>query len=270
MAKMLRCPLLLAALFATPAYATTFLQQPFPEAVGEAPIVVRGHIGNSFSDWATADGQKRIYTFYELGVSEVFKGPVPPAAKTLAIRELGGTKGGVGMQVAGTAHFDQGEDVVVFLNPKNPDGTYDMRGMMMGKFNIKQDANGKEYLAGPGLIEKQGNGILNDDALDRAQGGTGVNTTWTPERLRQLIDDQRSGRPAPESSPIPKASPVASPVASPAPARPAASPSAAPTLQPTEPEEAGSPSGVWSRVGLPFTIVALLIGAAALLRRRRK
>src|ERR1700722_13674794 len=97
---------LLPALCPT-AWATTFMQQPFPAAVSDAPVVVRGKIGNSTADWGSMwDGQKRIYTYYDFALAEVLKGPVAGTpGHSITIREMGGAKNGVGMQVAGTARF---------------------------------------------------------------------------------------------------------------------------------------------------------------------
>lgn len=250
------------------AWATTFMQQPFPDAVNDAPIVARGKIGSSTSDWGSlADGQRRIYTFYDFALSEVLKGPVASTSgHSITIREMGGSKNGVGMEVAGTARFDTGEDVVVFLNPRNADGSYDVRGMMMGKLDVKQDENGNDYLVGPALIEKQGNGIVQDDTLHINQGAR----AWTLDRLRRLIDDQKSGNAHAENSQKPRTSPSATPVASPRQAISAAPAEPAPGLQPGDSEETGAGSGLWSRFGIPFTLVALCIGAAAFLLRRRK
>jgi hypothetical protein len=267
-----RATLISLLALASTAWGTTFMQQPFPDAVSDAPIIVRGHIGSSVADWgSTADGQRRIYTSYDLSLAEVLKGQVATQpGSSLAIRELGGVKGGIGMQVAGTAHFDPGEDVVVFLNNRNPDGSYDIRGMMMGKLSVKQDENGNESLIGPALAERQGNGIVQDDAVGQAQGGTGASGAWTLDRLRHLIADQKSGHAGTESSQKPKAFTAATPLASPRPSLRAASPSPAPGLQPSDTEEAGPGSGVWSRLGLPFTLVALLIAAAAVFLWRRR
>ena len=82
-------------------------------------------------------------------MSEVFKGAAQ--GPKLTIRELGGEKDGIGMQIAGAAQFSRGEDVVVTLGPRNADGTYDVRGLMMAKYSLEKDEAGNEYLNGPGL-----------------------------------------------------------------------------------------------------------------------
>lgn len=167
------------------AYATTFHERPFEETVQDAPIIVRGKIGLSYTNWATgSDGSRRIHTFTELQIDDVLKGPLKP--RSIMMRELGGEKDGVGMQVSGTAQFTRGEDVVVFLNsPSNAgsaDEFYDVRGMMMGKYNVERDPSGKEYLIGAG-ITGQGHGHVGEQDDTRR---------WTIDALRDLVRSQEA------------------------------------------------------------------------------
>jgi len=135
------------------AHATSFAEVPFPTEVQDAPIIVRGSILFFYAASTTEKGSRRIYTYTELNVSEVIKGQLPRGSvqSSVMMRELGGEKDGMGLQVYGTAKFARGEDVVVFLGPLNPDGSHEVRGMMMGKYNLEHGSDGKEYLKGPGL-----------------------------------------------------------------------------------------------------------------------
>lgn len=129
-------------------HATSFVPIPLTSQVGEADTIVRGKTGQGYSDYGPRnDGGRSIYTYYQLQVSEVLKGDVAPSS-SISIREMGGEVNGVGMQVAGASHFDPGEDVVVFLGPKNPDGSYDVKGLSSGKYNIRTDDDGTENLLG--------------------------------------------------------------------------------------------------------------------------
>ena len=130
-------------------FASTFYPTSFPDSVHDAPVIVRGKIGIHYSDWGQdPEGIKRLYTYYELIPSEIFKGQVP-SLPSITIRELGGEKDGMGMQIPGTAQFEKNEDVVVFLKKRNAEGVFDVHGMMMGKFSIFIDSNQEEYLIGP-------------------------------------------------------------------------------------------------------------------------
>jgi hypothetical protein len=140
--------LLLMPISISLSHATTFVPIPLPNQVAESDTVVRGKIGTSYSDYGSRnDGGRGIYTFYHLQVTEALKGDVAPSSSIL-IREMGGEVNGVGMQVAGSAHFDPGEDVVVFMGAKNPDGSYEMKGLASGKYNIQTQADGTENLLG--------------------------------------------------------------------------------------------------------------------------
>lgn len=178
------------------AQATTFFEQPFPETVEQAPNIVRGRVGMSYSNWAVgSDGTRRIYTYTELLLDETLKGN--PSGKTIVIRELGGEKDGVGMRIAGSAQFDRGEEVVVLLNDAGSDGSFDVNGMMMGKYNIERDTNGVEYLVGAGIKETIGeapesNPEGNHDKHDH--NDTGSEKKWTLEAFKQLIQKQAKNR----------------------------------------------------------------------------
>jgi hypothetical protein len=179
--------LILGSSFFIPAFessAATFFTPPFPQSVSEAPVIVRGKIGNTKTEWGKdADDVPRLYTYYDLQTSESLKGDIPSG--TLSIRELGGVKEGVEMHVTGTAQFSPGEEVVVFLKTKNAEGTYDLHGMMMSKFSIKTDSNGTEYLDGPA--------IASDSTA----------STWTVEGVRsEILKQKQNGvRPKDQSAP---------------------------------------------------------------------
>jgi hypothetical protein len=158
--------------------AASFDPQPFPEAVQEAPVIIRGKIGMSYSDWGSDEGIKRLFTYFELQVSEVLKGPT--SQNSITFRELGGEKDGTEFHISGSAHFESGEDVVVFLKEKNIEGAYELQGMMMGKYNVETDSNG-EYLTGPALASS---------------------AHWTLNALRQLIQNQSNLNRKPLSAPV--------------------------------------------------------------------
>lgn len=172
-------------------FATTFASRPFPTVVQSAPIIVRGKIGMVYSNQAEgADGTSRIYTFAELQVEKVFKGSV--SGSTLMIRELGGVKDDVGYKVIGSAEFRRGEDVVVMLGAPHADQSYDLKGLMTGKFNVARGEDGKEYLTG---------GSLSVEATGTGPGaGVAPPTKWTLEALENLIEVQRKNPQVPVES----------------------------------------------------------------------
>ena len=61
----------------------------------------------------------------------------------VTVTELGGVVGDLGMVVPGTARFDPGEQVVVFL--KNVGGKWRTAGLIQGKFSVV-DEGGKKIV----------------------------------------------------------------------------------------------------------------------------
>jgi hypothetical protein len=167
--------------FATAAFATEFVPSSLPSQVAQVPIIVRGTIGMSYSDWGSHEGGGRgIFTFYQLQPSEVLKGQVASGA-TILFREIGGEKDGMGEEVPGAAQFTRGEDVVVMLGPQNSDGSYDLRGLSSGKFNIVREEDGSESLTSVALSPPPHEG------------------KWTIADLKKAVRDQAAS-PSPSAS----------------------------------------------------------------------
>lgn len=180
--------LLIASLLpcGSPCWATTFAPRPFEATLQGAPNFVRGFVGQSRVDSAVDSyGTKRVYTYYALELSEVFKStPQIKAGGVIQFREFGGLKDGRGVEKSGAAHFEPGEDVVVTLGPKNPDGSYDLLGMSSGKYLIKKDENGADYLVG---------GFDDEGANDATGGGESQGPKhWTLDAVRGLVKAQAS------------------------------------------------------------------------------
>ncbi len=214
--------------------ATSFIEKSFPDAVGESPVIVRGTIGMSYSDYGRSPGdEKRLFTYYELVPSEVFKGSVPDGA--IMLRQIGGSKDGVTMEVPGTARFSRGEEVVVMLGAQGGDGTFNVRSLMMGKFTIDR-LNGKEYLNGPGAVSPE---EVNDGEVIHPEEGMRRPRTavYTLEALRELVraKEQEPSQAAGTSSPNP--SPTAA-----SPSGLAPQPTAAPGLQNPDQGDAAAPA----------------------------
>lgn len=265
-------PILLAGVIsATSAWATSFIPRPFPSTVKEASAIVRGTVRDKKVDWSEGeDGTRRIYTFYPIEIKEVFKGD--GIGSTLQMRQMGGEKDGVGLQVAGTAQFSPGEDAVVMLGPVNRDGSRDVWGLMMGKYGVERGENGEEYLSGPGLEggENDPGAIIDGESLENKPAAR----RWSLSALRKLVVAQ-GGRPQVAA---PSASAPPSPVA---PIRDSSTASSAnPTFQAprcgvNEPETCASPAPTpeATEAKRPNPLLAgvlLLIGGGALYWARRR
>ncbi|MFZ9596617.1 MAG: hypothetical protein ACO3A2_11140 [Bdellovibrionia bacterium] len=179
----------------TVSFATSFYPQPFDQTVQEAPLIIRGKTGDHSADWSKdSEGVNRIYTFYELKITEVIKTPKKlqlNANGTLLMREMGGEKDGIGLHIPGVSQFQKNEDVVVFLNPTSDSGVFDVHGMAMGKYSIETDAQGRETLSGMGVSSALPSPEhLHAGELPAAQ------KKWTLEDLRNLVHHQEEKNPS--------------------------------------------------------------------------
>ena len=169
--------------FTQASFATSFIQLPFPETVEKTQNIVRGIIGTK--DVRTVqmrDGADRVFTYFQLNISEVLKGKV--TRNPILIRSLGGEKDGVGLSIAGAVDFNPGEDVVVMLMEENSDSSFDVRSLMMGKMTLRKDMDGNEYLVGP---------VLDGHNEHRVQGGQpdpNAGKKWSLADLRELVKSQ--------------------------------------------------------------------------------
>jgi hypothetical protein len=182
-------------LFIATAAASSFYEQPFSDTVRGADSIVRGKVGKSESQWATLpDGSKHLFTYYDVEVTDGLKGK-PKTGAPIRVRELGGQKDGVSLQISGTAQFVTGEDIVVMLGDQSElgDNAYPLVGMMMGKFNVEKGADGKEYLKGPGI------GSAIHPALRNEHSGN--QTQVSLDTLKEVIRTQ-AAEPAPNKSPV--------------------------------------------------------------------
>jgi hypothetical protein len=230
-----------------PVLATSFISRPLPETTQRTPTIVRGKVGSSHADWAkTPESGKRLYTFYELQISEVFKGDPKPGS-TILFRQLGGEKDGIGLQIAGSAQFSPGEDVVLTLGEKNPDGSYDLRGLMTGKFGIGRDQSGNEILIG----------ATGDDVENAPADHHGP---WTLGEFRKLVASQ-SPTSHIEASPTPNVKADPAPAPSNLSSMPVASSTqAASPLQVERDQGAAQPADTGAHRGAAVIVILLLGG----------
>jgi hypothetical protein len=230
-------------------FATEFVPSSLPSQVAQVPIIVRGTIGATYSDWGSHDdGGRGIFTFYQLQPVEVMKGQVA-SGSTILFREIGGEKDGVGEGVPGAAQFTHGEDVVVMLGPQNKDGSYDLRGLSAGKFNIVREEDGSESLSSVALSPPPHEG------------------KWTIADLKKAVKEQGATPQANSSSP---ASPHSAATLSPSSSKPSNLP--APQLQTSDAEPAdakGHDSVLFYALGaLGLLFIVFTVGFIA--RRIRK
>jgi hypothetical protein len=97
----------------------------------QADAVVRGKVEKRESRWAE-DG-RHIFTFVTVHVRKVWRGEAP---ERVVVRVPGGEVGDVGQRVDAAPAFDDGEEVVLFVNREDGD-TYRVHGLGLGKFRVE-------------------------------------------------------------------------------------------------------------------------------------
>jgi hypothetical protein len=148
--KTLRLAVLL--LTPLPALATTMIALDVPALSKAADSIVQGKV-LSIQSHLTRDG-RRVYTEIEVQVAETIKGDAP---KTVTLTQPGGEVGDIGQLVSGTAHYEVGEEVVLFLEKYGP--RFRTVGMAQGKFKVERSSDGKAAFAMP---DKEAEALLLD------------------------------------------------------------------------------------------------------------
>ena len=102
-----------------------------------AEVIVVARATGQSAEWD--DNRLRIYTDTRFEVEQTVKGDV---AGVIIVRQLGGQVGDIGMSVAGSPVFLEGERYVLFLNIR-PDGKYRVVGFSQGCYPVVTGAGGK-------------------------------------------------------------------------------------------------------------------------------
>ncbi|HEV2843586.1 MAG TPA: matrixin family metalloprotease [Thermoanaerobaculia bacterium] len=157
--RLLVLPLLVLALCAQPAAATTYMMMSDQDLTDQAPAVVEARVmGVEFAP--VVDGLPA--TDYLVEVSRVLKGDLP--GSTVMVRVPGGINPeGVGRKIWGAPQFGEGEEAILFLKPSK-DGTYRIVHLMLGAFH-KRTVDGRA-VAVRDLDEAHAVGKAAGDAAD--------------------------------------------------------------------------------------------------------
>ncbi len=132
--------------------ATSLMRWDVTELSRRSTAVVQGRVLHVTPRWAS-DGMK-ILTDVDVQVEAVWRGSVPEQVR---ITQPGGRMPGFAQRVDGTAAFQEGEEVVVFLDPR-PDATFVLTGMAQGKYRIDRSQGVRavpEALTDVSLIDPQ-------------------------------------------------------------------------------------------------------------------
>ena len=118
--------------------ATTVQKFSLSDLAKKSETIALAHVDDVYSRWD--DNHKEIYTFISLKVLDGVKGS--RKNDVLTIRQIGGSAEGKISVVPGMPSFTKGEEVVVFLSPKDRAGYPWVMGLQQGKYTVSTDNNG--------------------------------------------------------------------------------------------------------------------------------
>ena len=121
----------------TRANATTVVPPTFEEMAERAELVFVGKVVGSEAEWQVAGTNQAIFTLVEFHAEEILKGT---AAASVKLRFLGGTVGGVTLEVVGVPQFKAGDRVLLFVEG-NGVQFCPLVGVYHGKFGVRKDEN---------------------------------------------------------------------------------------------------------------------------------
>src|SRR5262245_43860235 len=117
------------------ANATTVVPPTFDELADRADLVFVGKVVGSQAVWGGAGTNQAIFTLVEFHTEEILKGT---AAESVSLRFLGGTVGGVTLEVVAVPKFNAGDRVVLFVEA-NGVQFCPLVGVYHGKFGVRKD-----------------------------------------------------------------------------------------------------------------------------------
>lgn len=162
--------------FGAPAKATTVVMLTDTELIVHSRLIVSGTVVSVTSAWD--DSASMVWTYVEIVTDRVLKGEI--AERTIVLKQLGGAVGESGMRVFGQPEFRVGERALLYLNT-GTDGSLHSAHAFMGKFSIRQDPTGQEF------VER---GIKTNDVEFIDGGNIGEVTNVAP--LNSYVDSIRS------------------------------------------------------------------------------
>ena len=140
MKRAFACALVIAALAAAPAWATTVLYIPIKQSIDLSEHVLVGHVLSLEPDY-NRDGE--IVTKVSLLVEEGLKGG-QRRGDVVVFHAWGGSLDGVHVETVGEARYRLGEKVLVQLEAI--EGEYHTLGLSFGKWNVVREPSGRQSI----------------------------------------------------------------------------------------------------------------------------
>lgn len=129
-------------------HATQVVYRSPREMGATSSLVVEGRVTGVRSYWN--DARTKILTEAQVTVSQSYKGQ---ASGVVRVLQLGGVVGHVRVNVAGALSWNQGDEVLLFLEAM-PGGAHRVAGFSQGRYRVERDeATGRRYVVSPSLEE---------------------------------------------------------------------------------------------------------------------
>jgi hypothetical protein len=157
------------------ALASTAIVPRDDEMVVESRAIVTGKVNEM---WAAVDPTtNRVYTYIRLEVNSVLKGAI--TEKEIVLKELGGETAELGTMIFGMPRFEQGQQVLLYLNTW-PDGSLRVHQGFLGKFNVSVDAS-----TGKLFVERR---LDDQNVVIMAGSGHGTNRSELDAYKQMVVD----------------------------------------------------------------------------------
>ncbi len=131
---------LLLLLFSSSLFPTTIIYVPLQESFQLSEFILKGEVLETYPFF---DFEGQLNTKVVLLVEESLKGDIPIGSK-FEFEVWGGKFGKYNVETVGEAQYEVGEKILVQLESIN--GAYHTLGLSFGKWNVKKDLDGFEYL----------------------------------------------------------------------------------------------------------------------------
>jgi hypothetical protein len=133
--KLISCFLLGFGIFLPAVVNATAVRKLSDEDLAnQAETIITGKCISIKSEWN--DERTKIFTYITIAPQNLLKGDRMP--RSITIKQPGGEVGDIGMRVDGVSVFEEGEDVLLFLERDQRD-SYRTLGLSQGKFAITTD-----------------------------------------------------------------------------------------------------------------------------------
>lgn len=157
------------------AFATSFGPLPLTAQMENAPYIYQGKIRGR---WVEIEkNSQKPYTYWNLIDVEILKAPGNENLRELILRQPGGEVGDLGYRVAGSADFNDGEEVIVFAKGTDLPNVREVMSLAAGKYAVENDPKGNTVL-------RNGIGFTTTDA-----GGSPLSV----EDFRQILTRVKQG-----------------------------------------------------------------------------